>query len=225
MVDILGRYTQGGHLVALHHHIDGFLALTVQGNALDVLGLEQLALQHLGVVVQLPGTVALPSDRVIHPVDVAEVVVDQRIAGPRREISLVITYLATQFVPDLGQGEFVVFVHHVGLDPGEPPRGIGFDPLELPHLLDRLFDHIRDLLFHLLGSGPGIGSEDDSLLDGKLGIFETAEGLIRFPADHHREYHHHPGDQALANAPFRQIHPLLLPQHAGLKGTNGHALA
>jgi hypothetical protein len=51
----------------------------------------------------------------------------------------------------------VVAFLNLGEHDGQPGAGNGADLLELFELLDGRFQRFRDLQFHLLGVGPGIG--------------------------------------------------------------------
>ena len=207
-VNVLLGDAQLGHLFPAHLHVNHFFLDPVEDDFFHVLGEEQLPLEKLGILVQFLVRVTVPRDGQVDAVHVAEVVVDDGRPRPRRQLALVVVDLAPEFIPYLGQAELVVPVLDMDLDLGIAPRGPRLDPLQLPQLLDGLFKDVGDLLFHLGGGGARIGGCHHGLLDGELGVFEPREVVEGHAPHHDQQDGQHPGDDALAQAQFRDIHRL-----------------
>jgi hypothetical protein len=78
--------------------------------------------------------------------------------------------------------------------------------IELLELLGRQFDDVADLLLHLLGRGPGIGSNNQSVFDRELGIFQPRQMNVRPNSQHDHEDGKDEGDRLVSNRRLGNIH-------------------
>ena len=115
-IDLLRGNPQLGHLAAGHFDVDGFIDRAPVGDLGHVGTVSNSRFSGLGVVHDLGIGVPVAGDRQEDAVDIAVVVIDQRGPGSWRQLPLGVADLATQFIPDLGQGRLVVLVLHLGVD-------------------------------------------------------------------------------------------------------------
>ncbi len=206
LVNVLLGYAEVGHFFPAHLHVDGLGLDAIEHDALDALGMQQFPLEKLGVFVKLLVGVPFAGDGREDAVDIAEIVVDDRRSGPRRQAALGVTDLASQLVPHLGEHAAVVTALDDHLDLGEAARGTRFHIVELAHGLDRFLYNVGHLLFHLRGRRAGVGGEDHGLFDGEIGVFQLGQVGKRYPSDHHHQDGQHPGDHAFADAKLGDVH-------------------
>ena len=118
-------------------------------------------------------------DRLAIHKNVAEVVDYLRCTAHRgRQPGLDIVDLAAKFVPNLRDGVLVVPVFDVDPDQRPSARGLRFDVVNLPHLLNGVFDGVSNLLGHFLRGTPGVRCNDEGLLDRELRVLKAPEILI-----------------------------------------------
>ena len=110
-----------------------------------------------------------------HAEDVAKVVVYDGCARARRKLPLHISDSASHFVPDLRDFVTTIGVHDVNSNLRHARHRLGFDPVQLLHLLQSILNDVSDFLLDLDGRGAGIGHEDERGLEGKARIFQTAD--------------------------------------------------
>ena len=77
---------------------------------------QQLPLEQFGHFFQFGVGIAVAREGKINPVDIAEIIVDNRWTGPRRQVFLDIVNLAAHLIPHLGQGRLVETILNGNLD-------------------------------------------------------------------------------------------------------------
>jgi hypothetical protein len=82
--DVVLRDPEGGHLGPRHLDVDRLRIVPPEDDPLDILHEQELPSEELRVLVQLGHRVAFARENGVHPVHVAEVVIDDRWAGSGR---------------------------------------------------------------------------------------------------------------------------------------------
>ena len=80
------------------------------------------------------------------------------------------------------------------------------DFIQLGHLLHGHLHLISDLLLHLTGSRPGVGGDDQSVLDGELRVLKAAHVLVANGTSKHERRCQHQGDCLSLDTKLCNIH-------------------
>jgi len=106
---------------------------------------------------------------------IAEIIVDDRVAGACGQFATNITDPAPHFVPDLRDLVRPVTIDNLDRDLCHTRHRLRLDTVKLPHLLESRLDDIGNLFFHLLCGGAGIGHEHQCGLEREAGIFQPPD--------------------------------------------------
>ena len=103
--------------------------------------------------------------------------------------------LAPEFIVNVGKVRCFVFIlEHQCEVRHARSRNRLFDPFELGHQLDGVFDVVGHLILYLLRGSSGIQRDDLGRFDGKVRIFQLSHPVetVDTAADH--QYHQQPRD-------------------------------
>ena len=164
VVDLLFANPEAGEALPRNLQVDDLLLVAKQIDLVDPPDEQHLAAEKLRIAAQFGFREPVAGDRQENAVNVAEIVHhDRSAADRRRQLRLHVGDLAAEFVPNLRDRILMIPVLNDGGDDGPAAAGFRIDPLELPELLARAFDRVRDLLRDLFGTGPRIGRDDRAL--------------------------------------------------------------
>ena len=85
-------------------------------------------------------------------------------------------------------------------------RGLRLNPLQLAELLTGAFDRIGDFLGDLLRAGPGVGRDNQCLLDRELGVLQPPHPLVCHDPAQDEEGHHEEGNALLKHRKYTRVH-------------------
>ena len=190
---------QLGHAVAGEFNVDDLLLVPEDLDFLHVRYQEQFASEQLRRLVELRVGEIRPGEREENPENVTEVIEHQGRPRARWQTALGVGDLATEFIPHLRQRMPVVLVPDRDGHRAASALGAGNHAIELLELLGRKFDDVADLLLHFLRGGAGIGSNDESVFDGELRVFQSRQMEVGPDPQHDHEDSEDECDRLVSN--------------------------
>ncbi len=208
VVDVGDGHAEGGRVFARDLHEDRLRQRAVDGHLGDAVDLQQVLLQGLGVTAELGGRVAVAGEKVIEPVNVAEIVIDNRGSGPGRQRLLGVVDLVPKLRPDqlqigLGLGELILDVDR---ELGDVRRGNRLDAVDLLQLADLALQRVGDFLCHFDGACAGVLHDDLRRADREFRILEAGHVLVGVPAAHDRQKDDDDAKDGVPYAELGQVH-------------------
>ena len=198
---------QTGDLFGGDIEVDDLVLRTDQVDLSGARDLENVGARLFGVVAQLTERKSVGRKGIDDPIDVAELVVEERPLHPRRQFGLDVGDLVADQNPgraDLGPAHVLIEVDE---DRRLSGRRVAVGVIEVAKLLELALDPVGHLVDHLVDSGARPVGLDDHGLDGERRVFLAAKPLIRQDPADQRSKHQVPHERAVLERPFGQVEP------------------
>ena len=198
--------TKLGELAFANGQIDGFSLNAPQIDPRYAFDQAQLLAQSFGKALEIGIGVAVAHQGKLEAEYIAEVIVDRRAPGARRQVILDFPDLAPHLVPDLRQLGRAVSRQDLYLNIREACTRERLHIFQLLELLQRRLDPIGDLELDLPRPGAGIRGDDHRVLDGEFRILQLAKREVAGQAREDDEKGREIGDFLFFDGDRRNAH-------------------
>ena len=189
---------------------DAFVLHAEQLDLGHILDPQQLLAHVIGKGLQFGVAVALTRQAIDDPVDIPELVVEERPLHPLRQGVAHVTDLLAHGVPEVGHILGARIVPQLEDDLGLPRLGVAADLVGVGHLLQGALDLVGHLLRHLLGRCPRPVGAHHHRTEGERRVLILPQLEIGGPTQQQDHHHQVTRQRDVLQRPARQIEALLV---------------